>query len=57
MTFNKEFADAYPEIATYHHNKEHSSFGLDTPESYNEDIVKWSYPQEIYHLSTELSTD
>jgi hypothetical protein len=52
IKISKLFAEGYSDIATHFHNKEHIRLSLDTPESYNEEIVNWSYPQEIYELST-----
>jgi hypothetical protein len=52
----KWFADGYPDYASMLHSKEHIRLNLATPESYNEDIIMWTYPQKPYELYTDLST-
>ncbi len=56
INISKLFAEAYPDVATYFHNKEHISFGFDTPESYNDRIKEYAFPYETYELYTDLST-
>jgi hypothetical protein len=51
------FIEGYPDYAAYLHSGEHIRVGLDTPESYNDAIAKYVFPDKPYELYTDLSTD